>query len=100
MWLDGLACDVREARRALSRNHGAAFLAVLTLAIGIGASTAMFSVCEALLLRALPYPDSDRLVALRSSHPSSTPAAGLVSPLDLADWQERTTSFEAITGYR
>src|SRR5205085_4500676 len=55
---------------------------------------------DALLLRALPYPDSDRLVALRSSHSSPTPDTGLTSPLDLADWQARTTSFDAIAGYR
>jgi predicted permease len=73
---------------------------VISLALGIGASTAVFGVSDALLLRPLPYPDSDRLVALRSSHSSSTPDSGLTSPLDLADWQAHATSFDAIAGYR
>jgi putative ABC transport system permease protein len=100
MWLDGLWRDVRVGFRALSRGGSSTVLAVLTLALGIGASTAMFSVSDALLLGALPYPDSDRLVALRSTHSSSSPDAGLASPRDLADWQARTTSFEAMAGYR
>lgn len=100
MWLDDLQRDVRYALRVLSRSRGFTVIAVLTLALGIGASTTMFTVCDALLLRALPYPDSDRLVALRSTHSSPTPDTGLASPLDLADWQARTTSFDAIAGYR
>jgi len=99
-WLESLLQDFRYALRSSSRNLGFALIAVLTLALGIGANTAIFSVCDALLLRPLPYPDSDRLVALRSSHSSSTPDTGLASPLDLADWQAGTTSFDAIAGYR
>ena len=100
MWLDDLQRDLRYALRALSRSRGFTVIAVLTLALGTGASTAMFTVCDALLLRALPYPDSARLVALRSMHSSPTPDTGLASLLDLADWQTRTTSFDAIAGYR
>jgi putative ABC transport system permease protein len=98
--LDDLFSDARYAIRALLKSPGFTSVAVLTLALGIGANTAIFSVCDAMLLRALPYPDSDRLVALRSSHSSPTPDTGLASPLDLADWQARTTSFDAIAGYR
>ena len=75
-------------------------VAATILAIGIGATTAVVSVCDAMLLRALPYPDADRLVALRSVHEPSTPDMGLASQLDVADWQARATSFEAIAGYR
>jgi hypothetical protein len=99
-WLESLVQDCRYALRSLSQKLGFALIAVLTLALGIGATTAVFGVCDALILRPLPYPDADRLVALRSSHSSSTPDTGLASPLDLADWQAGTTSFDAIAGYR
>jgi putative ABC transport system permease protein len=99
-WVRDIEQDLRYAIRTLRRSPGFAAVAILTLALGIGANTAIFSVCDALLLRALPYPDSDRLVALRSSHSSPTPDTGLASPLDLADWQARATSFDAIAGYR
>src|SRR5438552_4229748 len=99
-WLRDVEQDLRYAIRTLVRSPGFAAVAILTLALGIGANTAIFSVCDALLLRALPYPDSDRLIGLRSSHSSPTPDTGLASPLDLADWQARTTSFDAIAGYR
>src|SRR5262249_42631690 len=70
------------------------------LAVGLGASAAIVSLGDALRRPPLRYPDADRLVALRSRHLSATPDAGLASPLDLTDWQTRTTSFEAIAGYR
>jgi len=95
-----LTQNLRYAIRAFWNSPGFAVVVVLTLALGIGANTAIFSVVYSALLRALPYPDSDRLVALRSSHSSLTPDTGLASPLDLADWQARTTSFDAIAGYR
>ena len=98
--MDAIRSDLRHAARSLRKSRGFTLVAVLTLALGIGATTAIVSVCDALLLRPLPYPDSDRLVALRSSHVSSTSDTGLASPLDLAEWQARTTSFEAIAGYR
>ena len=98
--MDAIRSDLRYAARSLRNSRGFTLVAVLTLALGIGATTAIVSVSDALLLRPLPYPDPDRLVTLRSSHVSPTPDTGLASPLDVADWQARTTSFEAITGYR
>lgn len=61
--------DLRGALRGFRRNRGFAAAAVLLLAFGIGTATAVFSVAETLLLRSLPYPDSERLVALRSVRP-------------------------------
>jgi len=100
MWLHDFWSDARYAIRTLLKSPTFTSVAVLTLALGISTSSAMFSVCDALLLRPLPYPDSERLVALRSRHSSPTPDSGLASPLDVADWQVRTTSFDAIAGYR
>lgn len=64
MWLDDMQGDIRYALRTLARNPGFAAVAVLTLVLGIGITTAIFSVVNALLLKPLPYPDSDRLVRL------------------------------------
>jgi putative ABC transport system permease protein len=64
--LDTLRRDTRDAWRAVGRNPGFATIAVLTLALGIGANTAIFSVVDAVLLRPLPYPRSDRLVTIAS----------------------------------
>src|SRR5436190_22586760 len=61
-WLDDVRRDVSYAARGLARNPGFAIAAVVTLALGIGATTAVFSVVNAVLLRPLPYTDSDRLV--------------------------------------
>src|SRR5438093_7150779 len=101
--LNGIWQDTRFALRMLRRQRGFATIAVLTLAVGIGANIAIITVGDAVLLRPLPYPDADRLVALRYSpvsSVSSTSNTGLASVLDLADWQARATSFEAIAGYR
>jgi len=62
IWLDDLRRDVAHGARSLARNPGFAAVAVITLALGIGANTAIFSVISAVLLRPLPYPDADRLV--------------------------------------
>jgi len=100
-WLDDLARDVRQAGRTLRNDPGFSAIVVLTLAVGIAANTAVFSVADALLLRPLPYPQGDRLVAIRSHKDTAeTPGAGMSSARDLADWQARASSFEAIAGYR
>src|SRR5690348_4254669 len=62
VWLDDLRRDLAHGARALARNPGFSAAGVLTLALGIGASTAIFSVVSAVLLRSLPYVDADRLV--------------------------------------
>jgi predicted permease len=98
--LNGIWQDTRLALRMLRRQRGFAIIAVLTLALGIGANIAIITVGDAVLLRPLPYPDADRLVALRFSPLSSTSNSGVASLLDLSDWQARATSFEAIAGYR
>src|SRR5579871_3529497 len=100
-WLDEMRSDLRYACRTLRRDPKFAAGAVMILAVAIAANTAIFSVADALLLRPLPYPDADRLVALRSVHQGAdTPGSGASSAQDLADWQRQTTSFDAIAGYR
>jgi hypothetical protein len=74
MWLDDLRRDLSHAARSLRRNPGFACVAVLTLALGIGANTAIFSVISAVLLKPLPYPGADRLVQIFGPIPDYLPA--------------------------
>ena len=74
-WLDTLAQDVRYAVRMLRRSPGFTVVAVLTLALGIGANTAVFSVVDGILIARLPYPASDRLISVTGSYPNGAFAA-------------------------
>src|SRR5262245_45004520 len=89
--------DLRYAARALRRQPGFAVVAILTLALGIGANSAIFALVDATLLRPLPFGSPDRLVML--SERSATSARGAVSPLNLTDWNDRNHTFEVIAGY-
>ena len=73
--IDQLLHDVRFGVRTLLKNRGFALLAILTLGLGIGANTAIFSVIHGVLLKPLPYADSDRLVLIRRSSGVPTPAS-------------------------
>jgi len=98
--MDSLIHDFKGALRHLRRNLRFVVVAVLILALGIGAATAVFSVTETLLLRPLPYPDGDRLVTLRSISPDRAFPYERAAAGTLADWQIESTLFEAIAGYR
>ena len=73
-------------------------VAVLSLAIGVGANAAIFSVGHAMLARPLPYAGADRLVMLRSTNPSHGVLWTTAAPANLLDWQAQAKSFEAIAG--
>src|SRR5258708_27555084 len=91
-WFEQFLADLRFGIRAL-RNHPAfAIIAVLTLALGIGANTAIFSVVEGVVLAALPYPQPDRLVMVLQSRPTLK-QLGISYP-DFQDWQRGARSFE------
>jgi len=89
--------DLRYAVRMLRKHPGFTAAAVLTLALGIGANSAMFALADATLLRPLPFPDPERLVMVWER--SETSLRGQVSPLDLVDWNERNRSFDRIAGF-
>jgi putative ABC transport system permease protein len=88
-WLETLVADLRYGARALLQHPGYAALAVLTLGLGIGANTAIFSVINGVLLKPLPYENGDRLVVLQQSRPlSGQPQVG-VAIAEYFDYRER-----------
>ena len=90
--------NIRYGLRALKNNPGFAAVVVATLAIGIGANTAIFSVVQNVLLRPLPYTQPDRLVEIWNTYPPQVPRGGL-SPGDYADWRREATSFSEMGAY-
>jgi len=91
--------DARHALRSLVRQPTFAAVAIMTLALSIGVSTAIFSVVEAALLRSLPYPDPQRLVAVSSVNRSQQAAPSIVSPADYRDWRAQTSTLEQLAAY-
>jgi putative ABC transport system permease protein len=96
--IGSLTQDIRYGVRNLGRTPGFTAVAVLTLALGIGANTAIFSVVENVLLKPLPYPHPENLVEIWNTYPPQIPKAG-ISPGDYADWHERATSFSEMGAY-
>src|SRR6202451_1906836 len=93
-----LAQNLKYALRRLRNNPGFTIVAVLTLALGIGANSGMFSIINAVLLRPLPYRDPQRLVLL-SEHWPQFPRLSL-SYLNFRDWRDQSHSFEAVAAVR
>jgi putative ABC transport system permease protein len=89
--------DLRHAIRMLVKNPTFTALAVLTLAIGIGANAAIFSIVNGVLLRALPYPEPDRIARLWE-HTEASPRVSVSWP-NFLDWREQSRSFEALAAY-
>ncbi|HKQ93427.1 MAG TPA: ABC transporter permease, partial [Blastocatellia bacterium] len=97
--MGNLLQDLRYGWRMLITHRGATAIAVVTLALGIGANTAIFSVVNAVLLRPLPYQDSNRLVML-STNVESNGALGNTGYATFVDWRERSRSFERMVVIR
>jgi putative ABC transport system permease protein len=90
--------DLRYGLRMLGKRPGFTAVAALTLALGIGANTAIFTVINGVLLRPLPYPEPDHLVMLWEGNPRRNIEQQRVAPPNLAEWREQSRSFENI-GY-
>ncbi len=97
--LDGLANDFRGALRTLRRYPGHALAVILTLALGIGLDTAVFSVVRTVLLEPLPYRHPERLALLAETNPDRGWTQAQVAPANFFDWRERTRSFAGIAGF-
>jgi len=95
--LHRVGCDLRFALRQFARRPGFAVTAVFVLALGLGANTAIFSVVNALLLRPLPYPHAERIVALNEvMHGKGGAEGASLSPGNYLDWRAQSTSFDEI----
>ncbi len=95
-----LAPDLRYAFRTLAKSRGFTVVAVLTLALGIGANTAIFSVLDAVLFKPLPFPEANRLVALFPRRGNEPLGSGAISPPEYADIAERQKAFEGVAAIR
>jgi putative ABC transport system permease protein len=95
--LEAILRDLRLAIRGLRRSPGFAATVVVTLALGIGANSAVFSAIDAVLLRPLPFPEADRLVSLEQINPNVPDR--YVAPARLEDWNRLNHTLQAISGY-
>ena len=98
MW-DRLRQDVVFSARMLRRQPGFTIVALFALALGIGASTAIFSIVDAVLWRPLPFARADRVMSLAEQRPRESRWFGPVAPADYFDWQRDNRSFAALAAY-
>jgi putative ABC transport system permease protein len=95
--MEALLGNIRYAVRVLARTPGFTLVVVVTLALGIGANSAVFSAVDAILWQPLGFPDADRLVVVNQSIPNA-PVSN-TAPVRIEEWNEQSTTFAAITGY-
>jgi putative ABC transport system permease protein len=92
--------SLRHGLRLILRHPSYAVIAIVTLAVGIGANTAIFTVVDRVVLRAVPFPEPDRLVVVWETNPTLPVPVMVASPPTLHDWQTRNRSFEAIGAFQ
>ena len=97
--LESLLADAKFALRQLRRSPGFAVTAVLTLALGIGANTAIFTLVDSIMLRPLPYPHQEDLMRISGTDEQGRPSAADFPKGWIKGWQERSQSFQSISGY-
>ena len=97
--MEALVQDLRYALRQLAKYPGFSAVAILTLALGVGANTAVFSVIYALLLRPLPYHDADRLVRIYDANRESGELHGVFSPQDVDDLRQSQNVFQSFASF-
>src|SRR5215216_78434 len=97
--MDTLVQDIRYGARMLRKSPALSMVAVISLALGIGANTAIFSVINAILLKSLPYNDPDSIVLAWGNMPAEGKDRNQVSATDVDDWRNQNSVFEEITTY-
>ena len=98
--MESLWQDIRHGARLLFGRPAFTAIAVVTLALGIGANTAVFSVVNAVLLRPLPYPDAHSIMQIWETYWPENANNGVVSPLNFRDWRAESESFELMAAYQ
>ncbi len=97
--MESLFKDIRYGVRSFLKRPGFLVIALSTLALGIGATTAMFTVVNSVLLRPLQFPEPERIVLLEAINPSMGPGGSNMSVPDIADWQQQSQSFEQMASF-
>jgi putative ABC transport system permease protein len=97
--MDNILKDMKQGARLLAKKPGFTLAAVITLALGIGANTAFFSIFNSVLLKPLPYRESDRLIAIFGTDATSGKQDVNMSPLDLVDFRNQSQSLEKVAGW-
>ena len=98
--MDRFKRDLRYAIRTFARQPGLALLAIVTIAVGVGANTAIFSVVNATLLRPLPFPRAHELVLVSGANRQTRQAFNDATPANFLDWRTRNRSFTAMAAFR
>jgi predicted permease len=98
-WLDAFRQDARFGVRTLIRRPAFTVIAVVTLGVGMGATTAMFSLIDSVLLKPLPFHEPDRLTTVWESRPRFKQPRLEAAPLNYVDWQRQSQSFESLAAY-
>src|SRR5262245_57982558 len=97
--MNALIQDLRYGARMLMKKPGFTLIAVITLSLGIGANTAIFSVVDAVLLRPMPYPEAERLVFLWSTLRSQGISASGSAMPDYREWRDQNRTLEGLAGF-
>lgn len=97
--VDSTLANVKSALRFMRKSPSFSLTVILTLALGIGANSAVFSAIDAILLRPLPFPEGDQLMVLTQVNRKVKEPNGFVAPVRLADWDRMNSAFQAISGY-
>src|SRR5690349_23280118 len=98
--METLLQDLRYGIRALAKSPALTVVAILTMAVGIGANAAIFSFVNGLLLRPLPFPEPERLVVISERNPEHAQALGVVSPRNLEDWEKQSQTVAVFGAWR
>src|SRR6266436_4815394 len=97
--LDATVANLKSAFRFIRKSPTFSATVILTLALGIGANSAVFSAIDAILLKPLPFPDADQLMRVDQYNPKTSSPFHLVAPVRLEDWNSLNSTFQALTGY-
>src|SRR5713101_5916831 len=98
-FLDATVANIKSAFRFIRKSPTFSATVILTLALAIGANSAVFSAIDAILLKPLPFPDADQLMRVDQYNPKTSSPLHLVAPVRLEDWNHLNSTFQALTGY-